>query len=133
MRNPKIKFLLGISIFKNQKRLLSQTIQPTELENMTLPSYIAVSAWISNFILYFYNALDVSNPKMELIWWRLVFFIYNSQEASGQTIWPIKIKTVGLFFILSWPYSLQSFFCSYYSALIQKLSCSIVSIWSRWR
>ena len=32
------------------------------------PSYFAVAAWTSNFILYFYNALDMSSPKLELIW-----------------------------------------------------------------
>ena len=59
--------ILGESVFKNRKRSLSQ-ILADRVRKKRLPSYFAVAAWTSNFILHFYNALGVSSPKMELIW-----------------------------------------------------------------
>ena len=55
--------LLGISIFERPE----QTVQSNHKADRP-PYYFAVAACISSFILYFYNALDVSSPKMELIW-----------------------------------------------------------------
>ena len=48
---------------------MSRTIRPTELEKETT---ILLCHCCLDFklILYFYNALDVSSPKMELIWLR---------------------------------------------------------------
>ena len=47
--------------------MLSKTVQPTELEKKRLPAYFAVASWTSYFIFHFYNALNVSSLKMELI------------------------------------------------------------------
>ena len=72
------------------------------------PSYFAVAAWTSSFILYFYNALDMSCPKMELIWLEVSIF-YKSENMSCQTI-PTKQWR---FCTLSWPLSLLTYFCSF--------------------
>ena len=76
------------------------------------PSYFAVAAWTSSFILYFYNALDVSSPKRELIWLE-VSIVYKSEKMSCQTI---QTKQ-WCFCTLSWPPSLLTFFCSFYCTL----------------
>ena len=50
-----------------EKPELSLNVRPTELKKETA-ILLAVAAWTSNLIVYFYNALDVLSPKMEFIW-----------------------------------------------------------------
>ena len=49
-------------------------------------------------ILHFYNALDVSSPKLKLIDKNKYFS--KSEKTSGQTIQLIKIKTVALLYLI---------------------------------
>ena len=66
--------ILGVSIFEKNGTDLEQTVESNcsadRVRKMRPPSYFAFDAGSSKFILYFYNALDVSSPKMELIWQR---------------------------------------------------------------
>ena len=54
---------------------------------------------LQNFILYFYNALDVSSPKLGVDLVEVSIF-YKLEKTSGQTVQPIKIKTVALFYLI---------------------------------
>ena len=97
--------ILGISFLKNGTGPLSLTVRLTDLEKES-PSYFAVASWTSNFILYFYNALDMFSPnEVDLVEVSCCFF--KSEKASGQTVWPININS--------------SAFLSYHSRLVFKL------------
>ena len=59
--------ILGISIFEKWNRPVESNRLADRVRNKRPPSCFAVAAWTSNFILHFYNALDMSSQKMELI------------------------------------------------------------------
>ena len=57
--------ILGISIIEKSKKTVESNHLADRVRKKRLSSYFAVATRTSNF--YFYNALDVSSPKMELI------------------------------------------------------------------
>ena len=62
--------ILGISIFEKPKQTVESNRSADRVRKKRPPSYFAIAAWTSNFIVYFYNALDVFSLKMELICWQ---------------------------------------------------------------
>ena len=60
--------LLGISIFEKSEKTMESNRSADSIRKKRQLSYLLFATWTSNFILYSYNALDVSSPKMELIW-----------------------------------------------------------------
>ena len=60
--------MLEVSTFEKPEQTVESNDSADQVRKKRLPSYFAVAAWTSNFILNFYNALDVSSPKMKLIW-----------------------------------------------------------------
>ena len=58
--------ILGISIFEKWNRTVESNRLADRVRKKRPPSYLAVAAKTSSFILYFY-ALDMSSQKMELI------------------------------------------------------------------
>ena len=89
--------ILGISVFEKPEQTVQSNRSADRVRKKRPPSYFAVATWTSNFILYFYNALDVSCPEMELV---EVSIFYKSEKTSGQTVWPRKIKKVALFYLI---------------------------------
>ena len=69
---------LSLAFLAKHISLASLFPSKSDLEKPNLPEDVslnklhvenlAFAAWTSNFILNFYNALDVFSPKMELIW-----------------------------------------------------------------
>ena len=59
--------ILGISIFEKPKQTVESNRSADRVRKKRPPSYFAIAAWTSNFIVYFYNALDVFSLKMEFI------------------------------------------------------------------
>ena len=60
--------IIGISIFEKWNRVVESKHSANRVREKRPPSYLAVAAWISSIVLYFYNALDMFIIKMELIW-----------------------------------------------------------------
>ena len=54
---------LGINIFEKLEQTVQSNHSADRVRKKRPPAYFAIAAWTSNFILYFYNALDVSSPK----------------------------------------------------------------------
>ena len=83
--------------FFNETGPLSLTVRPTELKKET--SILLCCCRLDfYFIVYFYNALDVQAKNgVDLV---EVSIFYKSEKTSGQTVWPIKIKTVTLFYLI---------------------------------
>ena len=97
-----------------------------------------MAAWTSNFIVYFYNALDVCCGRLDLKLYCLLLqcsgrvqskngvdlvevsiFYYKSEKMSGQTVRPINssvflsyhhlvFKLLFLAFTMLWPYPVQN-------------------------
>ena len=59
---------LDISIFEKSEKTIQSNHSADQVRKKRPPPYFAIVAWTLNFIIYFYNALDVSSPIMELIW-----------------------------------------------------------------
>ena len=60
--------ILGISTFEKLEKTVESNRSADKVRKKRSPSYFAIAARTSKFILYAYNALDVSSSKMELIW-----------------------------------------------------------------
>ena len=78
--------ILGISIFEKSKKTIESDRLADRVRIKRLPSYFAVAAWTSNFILYFYNALDVDHVEVSIF--------YKLEKMSSQTVQPKKINFV---------------------------------------
>ena len=91
--------ILGIGIFEKTLKTAESNHSADQARKKRPPSYFAIAAWTSNFILYFHNALDMSSPKMELILVEVSIF-YKLEKMSGQTVRPMKITTVALFYLI---------------------------------
>ena len=105
---------MEISQLKVPKRLLiktsSRTVWADQVRNKRPPSHFAFATWTSHFILHFYNAQDVSSPKLE--WFgKGKYFIHWRRDKIK-----LMIKTVALLYLimggLILPY--RGCFCNYY-------------------
>ena len=56
--------ILGISIFDKPEQTVESNCLADHVRKKRLPSYFAVAAWTLNFIVYFYNALDMFSPRI---------------------------------------------------------------------
>ena len=61
-------YWVHISMFEKWNSTFESNRSVDRVKKETAILHFAVTAWTSNFIVYFYNALDVFSPKMELIW-----------------------------------------------------------------
>ena len=58
--------ILGISNFEKWNRTVESNHLANQVRKKILPSYFVFAAWTPN--VEFYNALDMSCPKLELTW-----------------------------------------------------------------
>ena len=96
--------ILGISIFENPKQTVESNRSADRVKKkrppsyFAAPSYFAVAAWTSNFILYLQCSGHVQSKNgVDLV---EVSIFYKSEKTNGQTVWPIKIKTIVLFYLI---------------------------------
>ena len=73
--------ILGISIFEKMEKTVQSNRSVYRVRKKDRHPIFSVATWNSNFILYFYNALDVSSPKTELILYKPVFFISRRRRV----------------------------------------------------
>ena len=98
-------------VLKNGTRLLSLTIRPTELEKRDRHPILMLPPGLQTLFLTFtmlwiypvQNGVDLVE----------VSIFYKSEKMSSQTVQPIKIKTVELFYFMMAAYSLQTYLVAF--------------------
>ena len=90
--SPKIKSLFRY--LKNQNRPSSRIIWPNELEIRDRHPTLLLPGLQTYFLLVQCSGCVQSKNGVDLV------IIYKSEKTSGQTVWPIKIKRVALFYVI---------------------------------
>ena len=67
-------------IWSREAKLAMSNHSADQVRKKGLPFYFAVGTWTSNFILHFYNALNVSSPKMD---GRGKYILYTGEDQRS--------------------------------------------------